>query len=246
MPHPFPVLGKGAGFDFTYFLLVSRPPEPFNPHLTVQFLIPVMHCYSLHNLILASYSPSCISNAVLAESFRDLRGQRIPRPCRGVSALDWSFSVFPNLQLSTLDLTSFLSPLAATLMDLPASVANKRLTAWLSSLDATLTKNRRGGGCYCPSWSHLHTGTLPRPISFVCRSYENRRVCTQSSHSGRGCTPNVQMRILHPEWRCGTFNLQTFKRSSRPIAAQGPWCHNWQRCTKFFPIRGNNSAPPGV
>jgi len=31
-------------------------------------------------------------------------------------------------------------------MDLPASVANKRLTAWLSSLDATLTKNRRGGG----------------------------------------------------------------------------------------------------
>src|SRR5713226_137457 len=34
-----------------------------------------------------------------------------------------------------------LSPLAATLMDLLASVANKRLTAWLSPLDATLTKN---------------------------------------------------------------------------------------------------------
>ncbi len=33
-----------------------------------------------------------------------------------------------------------VSPLAATLMDLPASVANKRLTAWLSPLDATLTK----------------------------------------------------------------------------------------------------------
>jgi hypothetical protein len=31
----------------------------------------------------------------------------------------------------------------------PASVANKRLTAWLNSLDATLTKNR--GGCICPS-----------------------------------------------------------------------------------------------
>jgi hypothetical protein len=27
-------------------------------------------------------------------------------------------------------------------MYLPASVANKRLTAWLSPLDATLTKNR--------------------------------------------------------------------------------------------------------
>src|SRR5882724_3482501 len=39
-----------------------------------------------------------------------------------------------------------VSPLAATLMDLPASVANKRLTAELSPLDATLTKNTGGGG----------------------------------------------------------------------------------------------------
>src|SRR6267378_5438924 len=38
-----------------------------------------------------------------------------------------------------------VSPLAATLMDLPASVANKRLTDWLSHLDATLTKNRGVG-----------------------------------------------------------------------------------------------------
>ena len=35
-----------------------------------------------------------------------------------------------------------LSPLAATLMHPPASVANKRLTVGLSPLDATLTKNR--------------------------------------------------------------------------------------------------------
>src|SRR6266576_2988470 len=34
----------------------------------------------------------------------------------------------------------------------------------------------------------------------------------------KGCTPNLQ-----------TFILQTFKRSSRPIAAERPWCHNWQR-----------------
>ncbi len=37
-----------------------------------------------------------------------------------------------------------LTPLAATLMHFPASVANKRLTAWLSPLAATLTKNRGG------------------------------------------------------------------------------------------------------
>ena len=34
-----------------------------------------------------------------------------------------------------------ISPLVATLIDLPTSVANKRLTVWLSPLDATLTKN---------------------------------------------------------------------------------------------------------
>jgi hypothetical protein len=38
-----------------------------------------------------------------------------------------------------------LSPLAATLMDHPASVANKRLTENLTPLDATLTKNRGEG-----------------------------------------------------------------------------------------------------
>src|SRR6266481_4685783 len=34
------------------------------------------------------------------------------------------------------------TPLAATLMEFPVSVANKRLTADLTPLDATLTKNR--------------------------------------------------------------------------------------------------------
>ena len=40
---------------------------------------------------------------------------------------------------------ALVSPLAATLMDLPANVANKRLTVGLSYLDATLTKNRGVG-----------------------------------------------------------------------------------------------------
>src|SRR5882672_4263226 len=38
-----------------------------------------------------------------------------------------------------------VGPLAATLMDSPASVANKRLTARLNPLAATLTKNRGVG-----------------------------------------------------------------------------------------------------
>jgi hypothetical protein len=40
---------------------------------------------------------------------------------------------------------AFVSPLAATLMDLPASVANKRLAARLTPVAATLTKNRGVG-----------------------------------------------------------------------------------------------------
>src|SRR6266478_8741111 len=40
---------------------------------------------------------------------------------------------------------ALVSPLAATLMDPPASVAYKRLTAELTPLDATLTKNRGWG-----------------------------------------------------------------------------------------------------
>ena len=51
-----------------------------------------------------------------------------------------------------------VSSLAATLMDLPASVANKRLTTRLSPLDATLTKS---GGL--PPSSQIFFSLLPHP-----------------------------------------------------------------------------------
>jgi hypothetical protein len=50
--------------------------------------------------------------------------------------------------LSTFDLLVSLSPLAATLIALPASVANKGLMAQLKPLDATLTKNQGWGPGY--------------------------------------------------------------------------------------------------
>src|SRR5713226_6761433 len=53
-----------------------------------------------------------------------------------------SFHPFP---LPSRQPSAPVSPLAATLIDLPASVANKRLTVRLSSLDATLTNNRGVG-----------------------------------------------------------------------------------------------------
>src|SRR5216683_1554034 len=125
---------------------------------------------------------------------------RLPRPCRGASRGPSSLLSPPAPQ--ELLLCKFSSPMTlldATLMHLPSSVANKRLTVWLNPLDATLTKNRGRGAdygqpsirnkppsffprsvslrlCGCPA---LHSPyTLPSSVSrnsFVCHSYENCR-----------------------------------------------------------------------
>src|SRR5258708_6840716 len=55
-----------------------------------------------------------------------------------------------------------LSPLPATLIDLPASVANKRLTAGLTLLDATLTKNRGAHPSSQKFFSLLHSPDVRR------------------------------------------------------------------------------------
>jgi|SRR5712692_4805533 len=49
---------------------------------------------------------------------------------------------FPSKATTLLPTIAPVTPLAATLTDIPASVANKGLTSELSPLDATLTKNR--------------------------------------------------------------------------------------------------------
>jgi len=67
---------------------------------------------------------------------------------------------------------ALLTPLAATLMDFPASVANKRLTAGLSPLPATLTKNTGGGGLIVNQKSgkgFLSRGAQRRGISLALR-----------------------------------------------------------------------------
>src|ERR1700693_4894019 len=67
-----------------------------------------------------------------------------------------------------------VSPLAATLMDSLASVANKRLTASLTPLDATLTKNRGVGGALQPVWLALSAVTQ----SAVCEGSAERPFVT--------------------------------------------------------------------
>jgi hypothetical protein len=79
---------------------------------------------------------------------------RLPRPSMGHAVLltppksSHLKSLLPRQHFAS------ISPLAATLMDLLASVANKRLTAELNPLDATLTKNR-GVGVFFPIWRSL-------------------------------------------------------------------------------------------
>src|SRR5882762_521900 len=75
-----------------------------------------------------------------------------------------SKSSHPKLLLSRQHLAS-VSPLAATFMNLPVNVANKRLTTELNSLDATLTKNR---GCLLTVQRLAllsSTSTVPRVLS---------------------------------------------------------------------------------
>ena len=64
---------------------------------------------------------------------------------------------------------SSLSSLNATLMRLPSSVANKRLTGRAKPFRRN-TYTKPGGG---PTWSYHYTGTLPRLISFLCHSHES-------------------------------------------------------------------------
>ena len=88
------------------------------------------HPYPKSHGITSFTDPHPLSS-VVSYRFKNMAG-------RGILVL----SLFITSLLHYLLASSSLSPLAATLMDLRASVANKRLTAWLSPLDATLTKNR--------------------------------------------------------------------------------------------------------
>ena len=64
-------------------------------------------------------------------------------------------------QLLSRQQSASASPLSATLMNLLASVANKRLTVTLSPLDATVTRNR-GAWLFFPFWNSPRAAIIPR------------------------------------------------------------------------------------
>ena len=90
------------------------------------------HPYPKSHGITSFTDPHPLSS-VLSYRFRNMAGEGHSRS----TSVHYVVTSLPHLLAS-----SSLSPVAATLMDLRASVANKRLTAGLSPLDATLTKNR--------------------------------------------------------------------------------------------------------
>jgi len=84
---------KVGVFDFDFFLRGSHPKATVPPASTpVQPPISTIHCLSLNKLILECYPPSCISNAILAESFPRLRVRLLLLPI---------FSQTSNFRLST-------------------------------------------------------------------------------------------------------------------------------------------------
>ncbi len=87
---------------------------------------------------------------------------RLPRASMGPAALLTPSKSSALTQLLSRQHFVRVSPLAATLMDFPASVANKRLAAGLNPLNATLTKNRGVGGVMVNQPSPLQRSNAQR------------------------------------------------------------------------------------
>jgi hypothetical protein len=164
------------------------------------------------------------SQSARERRFRPRRKVGCPRTmlARHVVLLTPSKSSHPNPLLSRQHF-ALISPLTATLMDLPASVANKRLTARLSPLDATLIKNRGGGVpvmvnqisdkeiCRaCPE----HLGEEHRDEGSASSSHSMERVCPRY-FSGYWATPRVGLGSTDASGLCaGPKRCRTRRESS--------------------------------
>ena len=110
------------------------------PRVAIRPSFSTVRCKTLNIFIKVCYSipdVDAMTPRRLLASFSDVT----PIPCRG----RWSPSTFltslPQYSLAS----SSLTPLAATLMDLPASVANKRLTGQAKPFRCNTYKKAGGG-----------------------------------------------------------------------------------------------------
>jgi hypothetical protein len=171
VPRPSGV--RGSDFSHFSFALppvepLTPPPQPSNPQSSpfpAKRLAP-RPSHAILSRVSRATSPSPASHRPVSISFccaqplnlHAFRHATILLPTRrNLCTFARSLceeSPHPRPLLSCQHFTP-VSPLAATLMDLPASVANKRLAARLTPLDATLTKNREVGARCSNRYSHL-------------------------------------------------------------------------------------------
>src|SRR6266478_2474486 len=105
-----------------------------------------------------------------------------------------------------------------------------------------------------PAFKHSTRPTFPRRILFFCtflHASKTQLFCFQSiPHSlpkttGGGGTPNVPTSVAIPNPYIPTSLLHYFLSSPvRPIAANRPWCHNWQRRENSSPSGETTPLPP--
>jgi hypothetical protein len=155
---------------------------------------------------------------------------------RQVVLLIPSKSSHPRTLLSRQQTTP-VSSLAATLMDFAVSVANKRLTEWLSPLDATL---RKSGG-----W-----GASPFDVSSFrpCHVQTFRRVLDLSPFLSCSCALFGPMDAQQLLWN--QFVPHSFRRNGGVPPLSSPQClfraflHPYFRAS-FLPSITIAALPPG-
>src|SRR6266404_2981266 len=112
-----------------------------------------------------------------------------------------------------------ISPLTATLMNLPTSVANKRLTQKLSPLDSALTKNRGWGSPPCASDKDVH------PESANGGGADSRfRPCRKGYFSRpalRSLFSLFAQRVFHNSF--AIYRFRTLSQNCRGVTLQFPF-----------------------
>src|SRR6266478_3075324 len=133
---PFYVIGK------VQYVFASRHPRRHSARSFSVTSFPYLATSLPPYLLFSDFSPATHFRRLLRSENVQTFQHSNPRYGSRMHLRDFQTSFTPKAFPCHASENSPVSPLAATLMDLPASVANKRLTVGVSPLDATLTKNR--------------------------------------------------------------------------------------------------------
>ena len=132
-------------------------------------------------------------------------------------------------QLPSRQQSAPISPLAATLMDLPTSAANKRLTRLLSPSDATLTKNRGWGAPRgTPSSASVKIAALSFHALTNCLFHKSFLLTFMHRMGGVGGAP-LSSSLASNFQSLNSASPQISFPPSHPL--ESPHCTNERACT---------------